>query len=328
MNPIWKDYDVALVPQTSTAFRISTGGSVIYTGRAYPRPGDANIIVRINGICADYMRNAFLDSGSTYAVTFLVEEYDTTLESWEEVVEVTFFDDWSYDYAYIPEVDGLAFPVVLTFAPGQVLLYSALGGAPLATITDEDGTIHSATMSDHFTEADFTTDFNGDFARSALLYGSAYGLYLRNYPNAKYVEIGGKKWVRSDACPRYVLYYKNTHGGWDALPLEGRVTKQDNLTRHTAERVYNNGRSYERGRTNYVNEIGRRWTLRTGWLDGGQSARMHHPLNSPDPFLHDLATGLIHPVTLTASVTEYKDQAGQLHSYAFDAELAQERIRR
>ena len=53
---------------------------------------------------------------------------------------------------------------------------------------------------------------------------------------------------------------------------------------------------------------------------------MHHLLNSPLVYLHDVSTGLIRPIVLTGNVTEYKQQA--LNVYAIEAELAQDRIRR
>jgi hypothetical protein len=55
---------------------------------------------------------------------------------------------------------------------------------------------------------------------------------------------------------------------------------------------------------------------------------MHHLTGSTFVYLHDITTGRVHPVTLTASSAERKTRAGVLHFYEIEAQLAQERIRR
>ena len=53
---------------------------------------------------------------------------------------------------------------------------------------------------------------------------------------------------------------------------------------------------------------------------------MHHLLNSPTVYLHDVVKGKVYPIVLTGSVTEHKNN--RLNQYAIEAELAQDRIRR
>lgn len=328
MEPIWKDYTVDLGTATLTAgasFSIveRENDTTIFSGKAYPKVNNGHVLVRINDICAEYLHNALFGE-DLFSCEFQV------LDGGGNVVDtVTFYNDWSYDHNYLLSRDGLSFPVVRTFAWGQLMLYSTTGAAPTAVITNLDGTTQNVTLSSYARKDDFLHgDFNEDFAKSALLYGGAYALNLLDYPGAVAVEIAGKRWVRSAACPRYVLYYRNAYGGWDALPIEGKHTKADAVTHHTTDQVYNNGANRNRGRSNYVNELKRTLQLHTGWLNLAQSELMHHALNAVDPFVHDLHTGEIFAAVLTGTNTEYKDATGKLYAYRIDAELAQERIRR
>ena len=73
------------------------------------------------------------------------------------------------------------------------------------------------------------------------------------------------------------------------------------------------------------------WTLRTGILTDGQSARMHHLLNSPQVYLCDLDEGRFFPVVLTDDTHDrqsYKGNGRRPNQYNFNAQLAQERFRR
>ena len=329
MEPIWKDYIVSLGAgylQTGKEFsivKLTGGNTTIFSGKAYPKTSSGEVLVRINDICAEYLKTD-LFGDDLFSSIFQVRDGGGNV-----VDTVTFYNDWSFDNHFLLSRDGLSFPIVRTFAWGQLLLYSTTGSAPVATITNLDGTQESVTLSGYDRKDDFLHgDFNEDFAKSSLLYGGAWALNLLDYPGAVAVEIGGQRWVRSQACPRYVVYYRNAYGGWDALPIEGKHEKADAVTRHTREQVYNNGTSRNRGKSNFVNELRRTLQLHTGWLTLEQSERMHHLLNSVDPFVHDLQTGEIYAATLTGSTTEYKEGRGKMYAYRIDAELAQERIRR
>ena len=58
--PIWKDKFVTLGSGAYHDFTVYAGptnlASVIYQGRAYKKPGEANVMVRVNDICADYLK--------------------------------------------------------------------------------------------------------------------------------------------------------------------------------------------------------------------------------------------------------------------------------
>lgn len=328
-EPIWKDYYVTLTSKTDPTspgydfyIALQTPFTIIFEGMAYPAPGETYPRIRINDICADYLAHNFLQAPATpYEATFIVGRAATSIEA------VTFFNDWSYDPYYNRDTDGLAFPIIPTFAPGQLLPFSALGDTITAVITMEDGTTVTRVLTREGGN-DFNEDFNEDFAIGLIEYGDAFVLPMDDYPNAVSVQIGGKVFRRTGRCCRYVLYYVNAHGGWDALPVEGRSIRNDALTRHTLERTYDNNDYAARGGATIVNEIRPKWEFWTGWLNADQSGRMHHLLNSPSVYIHDLEEDIVRPLLLTASTTEYKDTPGRLYAYKIEAQLAQDRIRR
>lgn len=328
-EPIWKDYYVTLTSKTDPTspgydfyIALQTPFTIIFEGMAYPAPGETYPRIRINDICADYLAHNFLQAPATpYEATFIVGRAATSIEA------VAFFNDWSYDPYYNRATDGLAFPIIHTFAPGQLLPFSALGDTLTAVITMEDGTTVTRTLTREGGN-DFNEDFNEDFAIGLIEYGDAFVLPLDDYPLAVSVQIGGKVFRRTGRCCRFVLYYVNAHGGWDALPVEGRSIRNDALTRHTLERTYDNNDYAARGGATIVNEIRPKWEFWTGWLNADQSGRMHHLLNSPSVYVHDLEEDIVRPLLLTASTTEYKDTPGRLYAYKIEAQLAQDRIRR
>lgn len=328
-NPIWQDYYVDLgapvTPGAGVAFSIYAvaQSATIYNGTAFPRPGEANAVVRINDICADYIAQYFLtapDPQLPAVAEFQVYAGATLIDTAE------FYNNWSYDPLFDPDQDGLNHPVVLTFAPLQFIPVSILSGAPgTATITMQNGQIFTYTPV-QVRGGDFADDFNEDFLQALQYFGDAYVIPMQDFPGAAKVEYGGRTWHASRACPRWVLYYGNAYGGWDALPVEGKATRTDALTRHTAGQAYDNRNTTGRGLRNYVNEIRPAWEFWTGWLTAGQSARMHNLLNATSVFLHDMESGIVRPVVLTNTATEYKD--GRLVAYSINAQLAQDRIRR
>ena len=94
---------------------------------------------------------------------------------------------------------------------------------------------------------------------------------------------------------------------------------------------YDNNSPLARGRRDFVIERTPSWMLRTGWLADDESLRMHHLLASVDVYLDDLADGAAYPVVLTdaeAPRKTYRTEGRRMVGYEFNAQLAQERVRR
>lgn len=305
-HPIWKDYYVSLGTADSIEYRILCGNEVIYSGRSWKRPGEAENRIRINDICADY-----LVQGSA---NFRVQVWEVDKFLTEDSVQ--FINDWSYDYEYDVDIDGMAFPINGKVASNQRLTYSVLGTDEVtAKFVFESGLVQYY---------DFAAPLNSAGVGVAVV-------NLANYPNLKSIEIGNTNYEVVSQCSRYALYYMNAHGGWDSLLIEGNHSEVDNLTRHTREADYDNTSVQNRGTINVVNEISKSLTLHTSWMSDDQSSRMHHLLNSTDVYLYDFLTGEVIPVLLTNTTTEYKTYKSngcKLVNYAISVKYANDRIRR
>ena len=329
--PIWKDiiYTLSEGVAGDTDFNVQISGVTIYAGYAYARPdSDGYPRVRVNDILADKFKRGltFLGMEDTPAINYTLL-YDMGRSSYAD----TAFADWSYDPDYNPDLMGMNFPICDILIPGQRVPCTGSYGP-----ADTEWVIHMETPT-----GDFNMDFNSDF----LIYGTEVDtdsiqidafhtawLNLRGYPSATEVRVtdtnGNTRTYRvGGGCKQYALYYVNAYGGWDTLAVLGNTKVRDTLKRYTTEQVYDNTQTYNRGKVNYVNEVTRAFTFNTHPLNEDQASRMHHLLNSPHVYLHDVLTDHVYPIVLTGNTTEHSKGPG-LHSYTIEAELAQTRIRR
>lgn len=336
--PIWKDYAVTLDTGVSYAdFEIRVGddtGPLIYSGRAYTRPGETDPTARINDICAGYIAGTFPNLGTRFTPMQVSETFSVVVGG-SEVDNVTFVNDWSYDDSKAWTAgDVLSDPVNGELDPRQVLFFSVLSGQTSVNVTIyfTDGTSAVVAVPVAFS-ADFNDDFNGDFAQqddpsrsgTAILDLSAFS----GVDRVAFLGITMK--VRQQGCARYCAAYVNAFGGWDTLILDGYTTRQDALVRHTIDVEHDNGDLAARGRKDYAIEVTPSWTLRTGFLTDAQSLRMRHLLNSTEVYLQDLMTGEWRPVVIADTETpvqSFKGNGRQRNEYTFNAQLAQERFRR
>ena len=336
--PIWKDRRVTLANSGTYAdFEIrqdNASGTLLYSGRAYPRPGETDITAKINDICAPFLRVPIPDLGLRFTPMKVSETFATCVGGVAKDT-ITFYNDWSYDRDYTADPNvPLSDPIRDEVDPRQTLMFSVLSGVTSVnvTLTFTDGTTMVVSVQVALS-ADFNNDFNNDFALvdDPSRSGTAI-LDLSPFTGLASVSFMGRTYkVRQDTCTRFALYYVNAYGGWDSFLLDGYTTRRDNLTRHTALQDYDNDSETARGRKDYALEVTPAWTLRTGILTDDESSRMHHLLNSTEVYLQDLTDGTFHPVVLTDTETPRKDYRGngrQLNTYTFGAEYAQEMTRR
>ena len=334
MLPIWKDYEVQLTntaPSEGVQYRLKVGLNVFFEGRAFAKPGASVTKIRVNDIIASQLTRGFTPAGETDVpcFSFTIEVYSSG--SWSQVGSGLYFNaDWSYDPDFNVATDPLNAPISDILLPGQ--LVPATRGTDLGVdeVVFRVGYV--------LPSGDFNPDFNQDF----LLTGEAYEdvtlevgpcgtawLDLMDYPTAVSVQVLGKTYrVGGGSCNKHAFYYVNAYGGWDTLVVQGKTRIVDALTRHNTDKVYDNHASTSvRGTVNYVNEIARKFTFNTAPMPDASSLKMHHLLNTPHVLVHDTVTGHIWPLVLTGTATEHK-HGGRLYSYAIEATLAQQRIRR
>ncbi len=337
-TPLWRDYYVNLGKTDGINYRLSLKdtGEIIYSGRAYLRPGSTANEIRINDVCADYISNTLPEltqaqfSQLTFPLTFNVHAYVDG--NWALRDTVAFLNDWSYDNAFNVVTEGIAFPVLTNIDRRQWLTYSVYNAKSVtALVVYRDGSRQELTI-EAVIASSFNISFNSSFARS--LRGSATGTAVIDVAalgDVASITIGGVTFNVIDTCSRYALYYVNEHGGWDSLLIEGGYKWTDNLTRYTREVDYDNRNVQNRGAINYVNEVKRSLSLSTGWLNDEQSARMRHLLNSTSVYMLDMERGEMLPLLLTDNTYErktFRSNDCKLVNYSINCELAQTQIRR
>lgn len=103
---------------------------------------------------------------------------------------------------------------------------------------------------------------------------------------------------------RYVIYYSNLYGGWDAMLFTGKYTRSENYTRDTAKySVINTQRKHYT--TQYNINVTEKWKLKSAYLAPAECESMDNVLTSNLVYLHDLDTDEIYPVNITdTSFTE------------------------
>ena len=323
MEPIWKDYFYMLTDSPEEhedgiryAVLRSSDMATLFEGRAYPRPTDSELYVRLNDIVEPYLQAVLpLEGVDRDNIGIRVEVIGEGVGN-----TITFTRDWSYDRSHAAGENPTR-TIVKRVHPLQYLPQWA------------DDEVFFVQL--HFTTAvgDYSEDYSPDYfvhgSRSEDLdysgNGTTHFFNMAEHLGAESVTIDGEV-LPISGCERFILYYVNAYGGWDWLPVEGKTKEADAITRHTYDASYDNRTAMARGRFNHVNELQHRFTFYTGLLTDAQSELMHHLLNSVLVYVHDTKTGEVLPLVLMGSTTEHK-QSG-LNQYTIEAELAQQRLRR
>lgn len=319
---IWEDYYANLGTADSVQYRIvrADTSAVIYSGKAFRKPGETSIMARINDVCAE----AFIHDLPTIShaafttdspITFRVQTLSGS--TWTTKATVEFIPDWSYD----PDWDittGLSDPIINRIDSRMPIFFSVYRATSIsAQGIRKDGTSSTSTIT-----------------QSAKTTGTAVFL-ASNWQNLDRIVLTSgtitKTYQVVTSCAEYALYYVNAYGGWDQLLIEGNTLEADTLKRYTREVVFDNSELQEAGVENYVNEITHGYTLHTGWLLSEAGKKMHHLINSPCVYLYEIATNIMHPVTVTLGNCEYRtfrNNGNRLVNYALQVDLARPRIRR
>ena len=343
--PIWKDKIIDLL-SASVQFRIYDWDNNVslYDGVANARPGEATAKVRVNDICADYLENVLPTFGNLDVTGLVMKRFGVQVrlpgQTWTPLVDVTFYNDWSYDYDFDPSTThGLSCPINGHIDSRMPIPYTAYDRAQVtATLVRKNGTSQSVvipiTGGGGGLSGDFSSDFSSDFLIGGGDGNNGFGtcvIRADSYANLDRVIIAGMTYKVVTGCAKYALYYVNAFGGWDCFLIEGNTLEADTLKRFTREVVYDNRVISNRGIHNYVNEVTKGFTFQSGWLLADQGERMHHLINSTFVYLYDIANDDMIPVTIPTTSCEYKtykNQGNKLVNYTIQVEVAQNRVRR
>jgi hypothetical protein len=341
LQPIWKDYIVDLGEGQSFEWNVGCEPSgmyyEIYNGKAWARPGESSVKVKINDICQNFLRHTlpllpdYDYTTSQLPITFYINKKNA-VGNWVEVDSVEFAPDWSYDYAFDYSTrKGLSLPINGHVSNRQYLFWTNLNGDQVtAKVTLKSGESFNI-IADLVGSADVNLDFNDDFSKALKSPGMPTIVIDLSQWDIDKVTINDDVYKIVSGCPRYCLYYINAYGGWDSFLIEGSAKESDSLTRQTFTHVSDNSSPSNRGVVNHLTEITKRMTLNTSWLSDEEAGRMHNLLNSTEVYLHDLERGEIIPVVLKNGTTEYKtyrNNGGKLVDYSIEVEFANKRVRR
>ena len=112
-SPIWKD-TYYTTSSNSFIYTITADGGVIFSGKAYKMPSQANIKININKVCQDYLRQDLDDilTGSTSQTNsdackdfVLKNSTGGTIETYR------FIYDWDYDHSWTGQSATLSQPI-------------------------------------------------------------------------------------------------------------------------------------------------------------------------------------------------------------------------
>jgi hypothetical protein len=323
VNPIWKTTAVEVAGQGYVDYTVSTDGEVIYSGRAYQMPGDANINFELNEIVRDYVDNYL----------WWRQGYQTP-SGWERTFTLTlsnggggdyiFTKDWSYqekNYSsssliclnepIINEIPAGCYVPVCVFSPQN---------AGNVTFTSSNspgwwGHLYTANLNNP-RQARYLS-----VASPGYQYGYRYNTIYRDYGVYKGVK---------NCNTRFVLYYENAYGGIDAMPIQGNATATDKITAYTTKnsvRVPSTAFSNRR----YLNEISKTWEFKTGYLSDEQASRMHHLIESTMVYVWDIEEARLYPVVIDENSLTYKtyrNQGRKFFNYSFKVKESQDKIRK
>lgn len=331
-NPIWRDY-VLSVSTTTTPYLyyIYCEGQLIYSGAAYKKPDASLVEIKLNEICADYLKQSIpLWNNDIFSDTGITKTFQIQGTGLNRSIDFTL--DWSYGESKRMSSKYRSCPITPMLGVGHILLLTKDDATEVTLVKYAGEQVESETFV-ATPRASFNDDFNADFATT----GSTATPQTLNI--ALGAEIGDVERVVVDDVfdfqmvkgKKYSLCYVNAFGGWDSFLPMGRVTQRDNYSRKGYQKEANNGSTYDRrNNVTFVNNIKKTFTIVTGWLTDDEASRMHHLLGSNDVHLYDAERCVMLPVTITTSECQYKTYGGEgnkLVNYTFDVELAERRER-
>lgn len=273
INSIWKD-TYYTVPASASPFSYTinditadySNPKTIFSGRAFVAPAEANIQIKVNDICKDYLSIELptMVPGSVNTDNPEAVKRFSIADSGGTVVAVYYFSlDWSYEVAERATTGAFYLSSPINFHGGTNMYY-------------------------------LCTKILGGTCRTNCASSTVSTLYADN-----------KKFV-DGYCGDYALYYLNRYGGWDSFLIEGNVKRKDEYNRLSITTPFNNNTMDwgKRNYSNQITpswEITTGYLT-----DSESAILAKHLLPSNQVYLHNLKTGEITPVILTDGTGDFK----------------------
>lgn len=267
-------------------------------------------------------------SHSTFYIYYTQDDWETWTN---DTVILTY--DWSYTDT--PRA-VLSNPISNLLDYRQFLLYTVKAGTPDTSTTInvkiENNTIDTFQVSG-YTYYNYVRDLSQLDYPGEFSYAYSYDFWVeRDAPlvgTYNTITIGSSRYIVTNTCYRYCIYYLNQYGGWDSLLFRGKELKTDELSRLSYKKNYV-ANSTDFHKVDYLTTISERWQLNTSFLDDVESSKMINLLASNKLYIHDLQTGHIAPVNVTNSNCEhknYKNQGRKMSTYNVEVSASQPKYR-
>lgn len=336
IGPIWKDIEfdfggidmVEYGIYTTTKVRLPGNAGMVdidnllFAGRSYARPNDGSNKILVNQICKTYMEAPLLNEdavavGGGYG-EFKLKSADgnTTYRIYK------FVNDWSYSNSFMTGV--LSHPILNNdrkVFKNQLLPFTVFGANESVNV------VYGIQYGGKKNEYGETIQDWSNMATVKNGVETEIFPYSGRSEGAISYTIDGNKYLITDECVQYVLYYVNPWGGYDWFPIRGKVVEKDSMTAYTYTQNFNN-QTLDFGKKKYLGEIQKHFTLHTQWMSEDESSRMWYLLQSNTVYLHNLVEDKIYPVVITNTEQEHKKRLlGTRISYQIEVDLSQIRER-
>lgn len=325
IGQIWKDVEFNFGSQSPATYTIYMGDELIFSGKAYKRPGETSNKILVNKIVQDYLVQPQLDLES---VAWYVNTKEFTLRNADgsRISHTYFFvNDWSYSDDF--KTGNLSHHILnkQRSVRGQMFPFSIFGAGQQVSME------YGVRYIDGYTDA-YGKPIEDWWSTEYITNGVSTDFFVVARRDAKWIDsvkIGDDIYYPEEpsAIP-YVLYYVNPWGGYDWFPVTGKVTIKDNLTQYKYVKNYNNT-TLDFGNSRYLTNIDRNYVINTNWLTQEESERMWYLLESNQVYLHDIKNDKIIPVIITDTELEHKKRTAsqKLINYTFTCQMSHNRKR-
>lgn len=267
-------------------------------------------------------------SHSTFYIYYTQDDWETFTS---DTVTLTY--DWSYENDNRIVKSN---PIINLLDYRQYLLYTITATDPnISEIIDVklNNNLIDTFKIDGYTFYTYIRDLSQLTYPGEFTYAYSYDFLVdRAFPfpgTYNTLTIGASKYLITNTCYRYCLYYLNQYGGWDSMLFRGKELQTDDLSRLSYKKNYV-ANSTEFHKVDYLTTINEKWQLNTSFLDDLSSSKIINIMGSNRLFLHDLETGHIAPVNVTNSSCEhktYKNQSRKMATYNVEVTASQPKYR-
>lgn len=322
--PAWKDLVIRqyAVGTGTLTYSLKDGENIIFTGRSHNVSDTNTYTIPFSSIARDYV-----DARITLDLSKTVQDevpYSRTITvlGISPTREYLIYNDYSYEERELPTDVGiiLSQPLSNIVDPRQYLFCTEAVFLENLTMWTAEVNMGRNTIDE--AEVENCATFTIPLSNYDTLSNEVIIVDPQAHNPARYIM----QKTNADYC----LYYLNAYGGYDHLLIKGNSLMSESYTRTEVRRNELNT-TLKHNRDIIATDISRKWQLHTDYLSDDQWALTHHLLGSPHIFLHNLNTGEVMPVIITAHQADwktYRNQGNRKSNLTIEVEEARTRVRR